>query len=261
MANNPYQQPQTMDTLPPEPRVSALAVCSLVFGLVCCIPGSGLLATILGGAGMVRISKSEGRLSGRTLSFIGIALGIMSTTVWLALAVGTAQAVSAFKNGIAEPASAAVRAMEGADWATARKFLDARAAGKLTDEQIQTFRDEVAQKFGAFVGTPQKMNITELLNGPKNLNIQPGTHGVIPAPVEFKNGQAWVVVMTESQYTIWDILLTRNGSIQGKVINIGVIGEGKEFWLIDPAAKSKTLPPASPKTPVAPSTPEKPAGG
>ena len=68
--------------------MSGLAVASVVFGLLCCIPGSGLIGTILGGAGLIRISQSEGRLTGRGMAFFGLVLGLFGTVVWLALGTG-----------------------------------------------------------------------------------------------------------------------------------------------------------------------------
>jgi len=264
MANNPYSQPQTLDNLPPEPRVSALAVCSLVFGLVCCIPGSGLLATILGGAGMVRISKSEGRLSGRTLSFIGLALGILSTTLWLALVVGAGQAVSAFKTRVFLPTQTDLQALEKGDWATARKLLDSKVSAKVSDEQLKKFRDEVGEKFGTFVGIPTQIDWNKMLNQQPNIQ-QTGVHTMLPFPVDFKNGQAWVIVVTDSAETIPDILWSGK-SIDGTASNIGVVGEGKEVWLVDPASKVKSFPfttptPKPPEAPKPPETPEAPSGG
>lgn len=256
MANNPYQHTDA-DTLPPEPRVSALAVCSLVFGLVCCIPGSGLLATILGGAGMVRISKSEGRLSGRTLSFIGIALGIMSTAGWLAIGVGCGQAYSAFMTRVFVLAQNNIKAVESADWATARKLLDSKVAAGLTDDQLKAFRDGATQKFGAIIGMPQQFDFNRMFNQQPNLVVS-SKQTTLPIPVDFKNGQAWLVVVTNSPETLRDILWGGK-SIEGIVTNVGIVAGNQELWLIDPAAKSK---PAAPKAPPpAPIVPDKPAGG
>ena len=79
--------------------------------------------------------------------------------------------------------------------------------------------------------------------------------------MDFKNGQAWVIVVTDSPDTIPDILWGGK-SIDGTVSNIGVVGEGKEVWLVDTSGKSKppvlpSAPPPAPKTPDAP----KPPGG
>src|SRR5262245_11130022 len=106
MTRNPYEQPLPGEEMPAEDvraRVSGLAVSSLVFGWLCCIPGSGLIGTILGGAGLVSISKSDGRLSGRTMAFIGIVLGLLGTALWLAVGVGARQMMAATDRNVFEP--------------------------------------------------------------------------------------------------------------------------------------------------------------
>src|SRR5438128_267310 len=105
-------------------RVSALAVSSLVFSLVCCIPGSGLVGTILGGAGLIRIGRSDGRLSGRALAFIGLALGLLTTILWLAFGVGTRQIAARYDTLWARPAAAALGALQKGDPTALRALLD-----------------------------------------------------------------------------------------------------------------------------------------
>jgi hypothetical protein len=243
MAANPYQHPQGEDdgVYAQSPRTSALAVSSLVFGIVCCLPGTGLLATILGGAGLVRISQSQGRLSGRVMSFIGVALGLLSTMFWLAIVVGASQAVQIAKGRIFEPAGADLRAMESGDWATARRLLDKKTSSAVTDDQFKAFRDEVADKFGPFVGIPQRVDWNKLFGQQPNISTPPGVHTVLPFPVDFKKGQAWVVVVSDSADTIGEIFF-EGKSVDGSVSNVGVIGEGKEVWLIDPSAAGKPGP-------------------
>src|SRR6185295_12076795 len=97
MTRNPYAHP--IEDEPGEPvraRVSDLAVSSLVFGILCCIPGSGLIGVILGGSGLLAIGRSDGRLSGRTLAFIGLLLGVLGSAGWLAIGVGIRQGIVIF---------------------------------------------------------------------------------------------------------------------------------------------------------------------
>src|SRR5215471_14351758 len=69
-------------------RVSALAVSSLVFGVLCCIPGLGLIAVILGAAGLIQTRDPEKRLTGRTLAVVGVILGLLGTVGWVGMLGG-----------------------------------------------------------------------------------------------------------------------------------------------------------------------------
>src|SRR6185436_5829749 len=114
-----------------------------------------------------------------------------------------------------EPAGADLKALEKGDWAGARKLLDIKTSAKVSDEQLKDFRDEVAQKYGAFVGIPQKLDWNKLFNQQPNVPQGSG-QTVLPFPVDFKNGQAWVIVVTNSPDTITDVLWSGK-SIDGSV--------------------------------------------
>src|SRR5690554_4311904 len=71
-------------------RLSIPAVLALISSLVCCIPGLGVLGVLLGLVGILSISRSNGRLTGMPAAIAGMALGVLVTVAWVALAVGAA---------------------------------------------------------------------------------------------------------------------------------------------------------------------------
>lgn len=223
------------------PKLSALAVCSLVFGFTCCIPLSGFVATILGGAAMVRISKSEGRLSGRTLAFIGLALGILVTTLQLAIAVGAYQAVSGMRHNIVEPAAADIKAIQQGDFNTARRMF--RSGVTVTDTELQAFKDSVLAEHGEVIGWPKDMTLPQLMTQQPNVNQSSGANAMIPVPVQFAKGNAWLVIQLDPTHVL-DLLFSGK-TVDGTVTNIGVIGGKKEIWLR--SAAPGVAPPAAPK--------------
>ncbi|MGW0931774.1 DUF4190 domain-containing protein [Streptomyces sp. NPDC002644] len=86
----------------PQPPVSGLAVTSLVFGVLCCVP---LFGVIFGVAALVRMRKQPQR--GKGLAIAGIALSAVGS-ILLALALATG-AWGEFKKGIGEGIEEGVR--------------------------------------------------------------------------------------------------------------------------------------------------------
>lgn len=60
------------------PTFNTLAVISLVSGIVCCIPFSGIIAVVTGFMGMKQIDQSNGMQKGRELAIAGIIIGALS---------------------------------------------------------------------------------------------------------------------------------------------------------------------------------------
>jgi hypothetical protein len=81
-------------SLPAMTKTSGAAVCSLVCGLVMCIPGiTGLVAVITGIIGIAETGKPAVR--GRGMAIAGLVLGIISLGLWGAVGVGVYQVVRA----------------------------------------------------------------------------------------------------------------------------------------------------------------------
>jgi Domain of unknown function (DUF4190) len=243
MSRNPYADPTgAFDERPPDSprRVSGLAVSSLIFGILCCLPGSGLIGVILGGAGLVSIAKSEGRLSGRTLAFAGLTLGILGTALWLAIGVGMRQGWAILGRQVFEPTVSMMQALEKQDWAAAGKLISPSA--HVGPEELRAFADKVKEEFGPV--SPQPMDLGTLLTSQPNLTVQSsGTSTVLPLPVQFQQGTAFVVLITDSPATIGEVFLN-GASLDGKLTNIGVVGDGsgKQVWLVGPAPSPATPP-------------------
>ncbi len=62
--------------------LSAAAVASLVFGLLICIPGAGLVGAVLGGVG-VATTGANGLKRGRGMAISGLILSVVSLVIWV----------------------------------------------------------------------------------------------------------------------------------------------------------------------------------
>jgi hypothetical protein len=228
MTRNPYQHPMDEPMVDATPRVSALAVSSLVFGLLCCIPISGLIGTVLGGASLVKISRSDGRLSGRGMAFTGLILGLLGTMFWIGAG---SVLIYGFKE--AQKFAQPLMAISQGDYATARQRLSPATAQALTDERAKAFAEEVKAELGAPLRMPKGIgewisNYAEVGQFAQQVqgNAPRGTSPV-PLPVHFEKGLAAI-----------GVYLDENASMPGggpAVKNISVhTKDGKTIWMIPP---------------------------
>lgn len=223
-----------------EPRVSGLAIASFVTSLLCCIPGVGAIAAVLGIGAIVSISHSRGRLSGRTLAFVAVALGVLGTVLWIGVMIGASRMVAWF-----QPYQATVTAIEAGDWATARGQLTPGAAA-IPDERFEAFRDEYRKTYGNFADFPQGLGglfkgYMAVGPGMQSVNQAQSTYpnrNAVPLPANFANGPGVVIfVMNESQMA----------NARPALENIGIAGQGTGIvWLVDPAATPAPAPPPPP---------------
>ena len=238
MTRNPYAHPTEDEPLlrdDSRARVSGLAVSSLIFGILCCIPGSGLIGTILGGAGLVSISRSEGRLSGRTLAFVGVVLGILGTVLWLAVGIGARRELAILQTRLVDPSVATMKALGSQDWKGAAKLFDPKSG--IGEAELRDFAARLEAAFGAPVGAPVSMNWEQVFGPRPSAAVEAaGTNALpLPVPIEFKNGSASIVLVLRSP-TVFGEVAFGGGSLDGQVTNVGVVGPDKEVWLVDPAA-------------------------
>lgn len=207
------------------PRVSGLAVSSLVFGLLCCIPLSGLLGTILGGAALVRISKADGRLSGRGLAFTGLILGLLGSMLWIGVGVGGIWVMKQAQQFV-QP----VYSIATGDFAAAKQRLSADTAAKLTDEKAKEFTDQVKTELGAFKSMPK--GAMDWIRGWGELgpmiqsSQKSGRSDGIPVPVQFDKETALVMIYLDEKHSGPGIPPIKNLSIHTKA--------GKTIWLVPP---------------------------
>ncbi|MGY5055370.1 septum formation family protein [Streptomyces sp. 900105755] len=95
----PYQQwGQGYGPYAPQPPVNGLAIASLVLGVLCCLPGAGL---VLGLAGLGQIRKRGER--GRAMAVVGSVFSVLGLALWVvALSTGGA---AEFWQGVKEGAN------------------------------------------------------------------------------------------------------------------------------------------------------------
>lgn len=165
MSENPYAAyPSHRDDFGPDDRydgqqrLSIPAVLSLVSSLVCCIPGMGLLALLLGFVGLINISRSNGRLTGTPAAVVGMALGVLVSVGWVALAWGAGSGLNFWATNITPPMSRLVEAAYDGDVAAARAEMTVGAAGQVTDDEILRFGQAMRAEFGAFQGMPDGLS-------------------------------------------------------------------------------------------------------
>lgn len=222
MSRNPFQHPVEEAAALQSPRVSGLSIASLVFGLLCCIPGSGFIGAILGGAGLVSISKSDGRLSGRGMAFSGLILGLLGTMLWFGIVIGGYIGLKEL-NQFVQP----VYTIAKGDFSQARPHLSKSTAAKLTDEKAKEFTDALTAELGPVTGLPK--GVMGWLNGYADQSDMleaakrtPGDKG-IPIPVHFDKDTALMVVYLET------------GTFKGMppITNVAVYTRsGKVIWLV-----------------------------
>lgn len=258
MTRNPYAPPpmSTISDFEPSvpPRTSALAVSSLVFGLLCCIPGVGLLSTILGGAALVRISSARGQLHGRSLAIVGMILGLIGTGGYLLFLVGA----NYVAKDVVARTQAISKAIETMDVTSLRPVLSAATAAEVNDEQLKAFAAKVRDTAGPVKAVPK--SLLEWANSLSGANAlfekaapQLGKRGenMIPVPVTFENGKGLVVLQIADQ---------PGSGFLPPVKNIGVLApDGITWiWLRDPASRGlpAVTPPPVQVTPKDQATPQ-----
>jgi hypothetical protein len=131
-------------------RVSGLAVASLVVSILGCLPGVGLVGLILGIAALPGISRSNGRVGGRTLALLGIVFGLLTTLLWCGLVVGANSVVG----GMAEAYGRPLKAMQQGQYDTMRTVIETPSNTTIPDEQFKAFSDRITSEWGTFESFP-----------------------------------------------------------------------------------------------------------
>lgn len=256
-------------------RMSVLAVLSLICAVVCCIPGLGILAFVFGAFALAGISKSQGRVTGKPLAGIGMALGLIATVIWMAIAIGVAQGWRTYTTQMVGGTSQMMQTLSDGDIAGARLHLLEPATAELTDEDIAAFAAIVRRDFGAFVGAPT--GITEMVDG---FSAAYGRGGVrsggssqvaaIPIAVDFDNGSSVVHIVIDadsfnsSKIRVDDIFVVlKNGKAltlrKDGPASIAAVGMGFDPVHASEVGATESAPSDAPALPEAPPTPEAPA--
>ena len=227
-------------------RVSILAVMGLVFSLLCFIPGAGVIASILGVAGLIGISGSRGRLSGRGMAIAAIVLGLIFSMIWAGVGLGGMKAWGGFKSTVLQPAGAVMSDIEAKNYTAARTKFDPAVAAAITDAQFDTFRDAYQAEVGAFQSMPN--TVAELWTsyaaiGPSMQKFQPKPGqppSLIPLPGIFSTGPALIVQHFDPKAS-----QSSGGPLWSNITVMST--KGTEVQLIGV--------PSTPETPATPTTP------
>ena len=233
MSQNPYSHASQIgldggDEIPPRPmRTSILAIFSLICSVICCIPGLGLLGSLLGIGALVGINSSKGRVGGKGLAIAGVVVGLIITIVWLG-----AFALVSKGFGQLAPFGQAISATQSGDYGTVRSAL---ASGvQISDEQIDQFGAAVRGDYGSYVEMPTSVagiiggwvdGVNQIESGMPEVQRVYGGAQVIPLSAEFDAGDAMC------------FFVTATSAGPPRILNVGVVGkDGSIIWLIDPSA-------------------------
>ena len=174
------------------PRVSTLAVLSILCGIVC-VPGLGVLAVLLGGLALASISRN--RLSGKAIAAVGIVLGLLATSVWTGFLVGAVRQYQ-FTAAYANQAAVVLTQIESGQADLVRPRLAPEAG---TDERLAAFRKHIADTLGAVKGSELGSgSLDEFLHARSALgafsdSVAIDTDWPIPPlPIRFERGLALV---------------------------------------------------------------------
>ncbi|MEL6797998.1 MAG: DUF4190 domain-containing protein [Planctomycetota bacterium] len=241
MSENPYAaQPvpaggtmQSSDfgsSMPSGPaRTSVLAILSLLFSLVCFIPGLSTIGSVLGVFAIIGISSSKGRVKGTGLAVAGIVIGLLVTIIWIGLAIGVNQGLQQYATF-----GSIVADVQDGDEPAVRARLTTSTNEAVTSADIAAFQAAYRDDAGAYNGVPTGIgplisSFTELGQGgatPDPASVPYAN--AIPLPGNFDNGTRlmWIALSATE----------RTDSGTPGYENFGIeLSDGTIAWLIDPA--------------------------
>ncbi len=203
MTQNPYagEFADDVGVYDAPPRTSALAVTSLVLSLICCIPGLGLLGSLIGVGAIVGISGSRGRVGGRGVAVAGIIIGLLVTIAWVGVVVSISRGVGAASKMMYGNTNAFMQAVENGDFDKARAVVSGPVVSA-SDEQFEAFRDRYRAAYGPFVAVPTKF-WSEVVPAYMEIGpqIQPynGRQNFVPVPAQFDSGRVLMLLVVDPQ--------------------------------------------------------------
>jgi len=231
MSHDPFAVPAAPEFQ--ESRTSVLAVLAVVFSILC-LPPSGLVAIVLGGVSLSLISRAKGRLEGRGAAIVGMILGVITTTLWVAISFGVLQGWTYYTKNLVRTGDAFFRAAAQADYDGVRAVMTENAAAELSDTQIEWFVGEIETHNGPITGAATSFRT--MLGGFREVFGQSGGRGnpnsgvtiqqggnaaVVPVAIECANGPvlAWIVFDEDS--------LSKDSSDGPKIVDLFVLfGDG-----------------------------------
>lgn len=258
-------------------RTSILAILAVVFAVVCFIPGTGVIAILLGIAALGVIAKSNGRIEGRGAALSGIILGLITTVIWGAISFGMLQGWTYYTKQMVGTGDRFFQAAAAGDFVAARAEMTTPAAEELQDAQLEWFINAISERSGDVVGastTARTMlesfgEVFSQAGGSgkpaPNMQVQAGPNDVVvPIAVQCASGSviAWLVFDEGS--------LNTGGATTPKISDLFMLfGNGDVIALrhdgpaAAAAAQTGMLPPggvqSAPVTPTPPDATDAPA--
>lgn len=246
MANDPYAasadfNEHYVDNGPP--RTSVLAILSLVFSLICFIPGLSAIGSLFGVFALLGISASKGRVKGTGLAVSGIAIGIVVSLVWFGGAYAMQKALSqytAFGQVITD--------VDSGSYDSARGLLSTDTRALADDATLESFKTAYEADAGPLVGWPKGItgifsSFAELGKSGSQPDASKLPYGdAMPLPGKFDTGArlVWVVLDKDE--------LNTAGNLPA-IINVAVEGaDGSLIWLVDPDLQKAAAKATSPAT-------------
>jgi len=252
-AGFPEQQAYGTEAWEQPRRTSIAAILGLISSLIFCIPViTQVLGILFGLAGILSVATSEGRRKGIGLSIAAIVLSGLLLIGWGLAGVGGYR----FLETIASIPITFTSHVFAGDYDDARQLMAPTVQSTVTDQDFETFRQELETKYGAF----------------QSAEWDPTWHAVgVEAQKgqqqQYKNAMPWCLKLHFSNQTI-DAIFELEPRQQGQqqptsfqdlflVRRVTIMRPDQTFWVF-PAA-STTAPPADNAVPggeTTPSTPE-----
>jgi uncharacterized membrane protein len=202
-------------------------------------PSLGLVAMVLGIAGMIFIGTSQGRLGGKGLAIGGIACSVMALVVGIAVLAG----MMFYLNQVGRYARF-VEVAQSDDHSELQEMLTFDAGAATTKEGIAEFRTRVTDALGAYQGSPKGFGAVvkgfqevERIQSKVPPSYLPSfSQSMIAVPAEFEKGSATIIAFVKPQ---------EQGAATplGRIYNLAVVlSDGKVIWFINPDAEQTGTP-------------------
>jgi hypothetical protein len=173
-----YPPPQAYPQ-PISPRTSGLAIASLVFSLLGCCPGAGLLGFLLG-IGAMSSTKRPG-VSGRGLAIAGMLIGLVATIAWIAIPYGLYVTMkAAFRQADTEINTFVDDFNKGNDKAIYDRAGSTLQA-KVSQEEFHSTMNLVREKWGK----AERISLWKMLTSGGVKGEQAGNAATISFPMQF----------------------------------------------------------------------------
>ncbi len=228
-----------------EPRMSALAVVGLVCSLICLIPALPLIGAALGGAALLKINSSGGRLAGVGMALVAICVGVVLTLAQSGLGyVGwrSYSFMQHFLGPTSQHAGDAMVALAAGDASGLNKVLTEEASAKVTPEDAAQF----ARAMEAHYGKPSGV-VTDIFEMFEGVKRSPGFEGDTQLKIGGKSGNPplpAVLKFPQGKVAVLFISFDPNSMKKAKPKSPGAAAEafrGEDMLLLLPGHKAVTL--------------------